>query len=72
MMPILKNLKLNSIHIFINYREDAIHHNATFNRENGTVFSIPRYTLHWIPEMNERDESEKLILPHLAMLVMAQ
>lgn len=51
-------------------REDAIHHNISFDHENGTVFSNPRYTLHWEPDLNQREETEKLILPHLAMLVM--
>lgn len=56
--------------IHIIYREEAIHHNVTFNNESGTVSSSPRYTLHWEPDQNQRQETEKLVLPHLAMLVM--
>lgn len=62
--PVIGWLVLNSF-----CREEAIHHNISFNHDEGTVSSSPRYTLQWASELNTGQENDTLVLPHLAMLV---
>lgn len=44
------------------------HSNITFN-SNGTMTSVPRHPLKWVPEMSNGTEEDILIVPNVALLV---
>ncbi|KAJ9589476.1 hypothetical protein L9F63_017337 [Diploptera punctata] len=49
------------------YRELLEHTNVTFNN-NGTMTTIPRHPLVWVPEMSNGTEEDILVLPNIALL----
>lgn len=51
------------------YRETGVHADPKFNHENGTITSIPKYPLEWVPEMSNGTEDDILTLPNVALLV---
>ncbi|PSN29071.1 hypothetical protein C0J52_27969 [Blattella germanica] len=53
------------------YREMLEHTNITFN-PNGTMTTIPRHPLVWVPELSNGTEEDILILPNIALLSLAE
>ncbi|KAK7582276.1 hypothetical protein V9T40_013721 [Parthenolecanium corni] len=53
------------------YRETGVHADPKFNHENGTITSIPKYPLEWVPEMSNGTEDDILTLPNVALLSFA-
>ncbi|XP_014479670.1 PREDICTED: scavenger receptor class B member 1-like isoform X2 [Dinoponera quadriceps] len=52
------------------YKELMEHANTVFN-DNGTLTTIPKHPLKYIPEMSNGLEEERLILPNIALLSIA-
>jgi hypothetical protein len=44
------------------------HYNVTFN-DNGTLTTVPRHPLVWVPELSAGKEDDILVLPNIALLV---
>ncbi|KAK4878304.1 hypothetical protein RN001_010810 [Aquatica leii] len=54
------------------YKEMLSHEEIEFN-ENDTLTAIPKHPLVWVPELSEgRQEDDQLVLPHIALLSIAQ
>ena len=49
-------------------REVGEHADSVFN-ENGTVTTVPKYPLEWMPELSNGREDDILVLPNVAVLV---
>lgn len=65
-----KKLKVQEVGPYV-YREMMSHKNVVFN-DNGTVSAEPSHPLVWVPEMSIGDhETDQLILPHIALLSIA-
>lgn len=65
-----KKLKVQEVGPYV-YREMMSHKNVVFNA-NGTVSAEPSHPLVWVPEMSIGDhETDQLILPHIALLSIA-
>ncbi|XP_020280180.1 scavenger receptor class B member 1-like isoform X2 [Pseudomyrmex gracilis] len=52
------------------YKEKFVHSNVVFN-DNGTLSTIPKHPLTYVPEMSNGTEEDLLILPNIALLSIA-
>ncbi|XP_069684657.1 scavenger receptor class B member 1-like isoform X2 [Periplaneta americana] len=52
------------------YREYMEHTNVTFN-DNGTLTTVPRHPLVWMPELSGGKEDDILVMPNIALLSIA-
>ncbi|KAF5281691.1 hypothetical protein FQA39_LY17712 [Lamprigera yunnana] len=66
-----EKLKVEEVGPYV-YKEMMSHEEIVFN-DNGTISAVPNHPLVWVPELSEgHREDDQLILPHIALLSIAQ